>query len=177
MHEVESNKTFLVDPAETVPTDTISTSEYVVFRKTEVVRKQAFREQSYNIGEIQTAMGLGDITIDSANMTSWIGDNQVWLVASVALFFAVFSSVADYIANPIYSLVACVIVGVALRGRGATFAGTFGTAMLLSLLTSILAWALWGFGFPLGWFGLLLWPTFLTIGTGAVATIQLRAAE
>jgi hypothetical protein len=163
IHAVEGNMTILVDPNETVPLDRITTPEYLVVRKHEIIRRQSFRTETTRLADLTPILGQGPTRIDGDALRSF--DARWGLVLQVGLwvFLVLFVLVKESVGCTLYSLAAGGIV-LGLRGRrlALDFPACVRVALAASGLAIVIHTALSFMGAGPGTcLGLLLWPALI----------------
>jgi|GEM_PF-2045702 len=161
----EADSTFLVDPEGVFSLEDITTPEYVVVRREEIVHKRAFREQTFLVRDLMGILGLERLVVNGASIRRFGERWGAWLGLAVALFLTVFGVLGDAVVGPLYALAAA---GLLVVLRRSLFAGAFGTAMRLALATYAipivgdLALSLLGASPPCC-LTFLFWPVLMTV--------------
>jgi hypothetical protein len=164
IRHVQDDTTILVDPEETVPIDRITTPEYIVIRKREIIRGRPFGKETIKIADLEPIIGQGPLRIDGDGIRSFAEKWGFTLRAGVFLFLVLFILLGETVGCAVYSLAAGGIVLIA-RGRGLSldYAACFRVALCVSSLTVVLQTALnlMGSG-PGACVGFLVWPSIIT---------------
>lgn len=167
---VDGRSTFLIDPRETVPLESIKTAEYLVVRETKIIRKQSYRTQITEVADVQALFG-DPLRFDSASLRAferkWGSVIQLGLGAGMAFFMMVGDLLGlAYVA-------AAAGMALVLRGKaaGLGFGACFRAALAPYGLTLVLSTAANLAGLSIGFcVGVWLWPLLLTgLATWAVA--------
>jgi hypothetical protein len=167
---VDGNTTFLVDPRETIPLERIATSEYLVVRETQIIRKQGFRTETTQVKDLQPLIGER-LRFDSqflrAFEAKWGGTIQAGMVALMWVFMLI----GDLLC--LVYVAAAAGLALALRGRsaglgyGACFRAALATYSLVVVLSTLLSLLGHGTGFCVS---VWLWPLLMTgLATWAVS--------
>lgn len=157
----------IVDPNETIEETAITASEYILVRRTQVIRKRPLDRRVFEVREIQEMLGEDRIEISGATIgkayRQWGWSIALGVAASVT---AVMVSV-NVIAGLIYSLLAGWLV-LALRGKQLShqFATCFRCALVASTTVIVLKTALALAGTGLSCAGFVVWIG-LTTGLAA----------
>jgi len=161
---VAGNITILVDPNETVPIEQITTPEYLVVRKHEIIRRQSFRTETTRIADLAPLLGHGPTRIDGNTIRSFDTRWGFLLQVGMMAFLVLFVLIKEAVGCTLYSLAAGGIV-LGLRGRHLAlgFAACVRVALAASALAIVIHSALSFLGVGPGMcLGLLLWPALIT---------------
>ncbi len=172
IHFSENDMTILVDPAETVPMEEFTSSQYVILREREMIQKQQLRPaQTVPLTELEPIIGAGPIIVDSEHLSAWVerwgGTIQFLTVALVVTV----GLIVNLITCLVYSAIAGAII-LPVRGRawGLGYGACFKVALAASAATLVmhLALNLLGTGVP-GCAGLFIWvPVIAALGIFAL---------
>ncbi len=153
----------LVDPDETVTDEELEPySELILVRRTTLIRRQVFREQTYQVSSIQDFLGVDDIVVDGAHLAEAIERHSHWFLI-VGLGIGLFLALVDIVLLTIYALVAASAASLLPR---TTMISAFPVALAVSLLTIPVSFVLNWLEMPPGaCLGILLWSGFTVGGT------------
>lgn len=154
--------TLLVDPLETVPLGAITTPEYIVVRRTTLLRRQHGREEVTRVEDFQRVFG-DPLRIDGASLAAF---DRRWGALLVLGIFALVLAVklgSELLAGALFGLAAAGLAFLARgRGLGLDFGACWRVALacwaplvLLDILLNLLGASP---GFCLG---VALWPALL----------------
>jgi hypothetical protein len=169
LHVSDGNTTFLVDPDETIPLESLGDGEFIVFRRHEWIRQRAFGfRQTQPLDGFVELLGPGPVRIDGAALHAWWAQWGLALQVGLVAFIATFGSAIDVTSSVGYALIAAAVVH-ALRGRATPYAALFRVALAASTSTIVLHALLRTAGAPLGCCGMVVWPILLIAATALAA--------
>jgi len=175
----EGGKTFLVDPKETIPLESITTAEAIVVRETQIINRRVFKTEVIEIADVQRLLSIDPLRIDSASLRAFDSRWGLRLVAGAWAFLLFFVGGKEVFGLLLYVPLAAGIAQLAARSRNGAVSYaqclrvTFAAYSLLVVLDFVSNLAGVGPGFCLGivlWFvllaGLATWKA-LAIRPGA----------
>jgi hypothetical protein len=163
----ERDSFFIVDPEETVPLSSIKASQYVVVRRTEILRKDNMGSVSHMaLHDLADMLGHGPIVVKSETIAAWWKRNGLWIQAAMLVFFGMLMTIGDAILCPLIALLAgAVWFGIRGRGLNAQFGDAFRMAFACTAMTVVVGLVLNLLGHGAGiCFGLFLWPALVIAG-------------
>lgn len=176
----ESRSTILVDPEGTVSLEDLETPEYIVVRRDEVIRHQAFRDQSFPVAELMKVMGRDRLVVDGASIRAFGERWGGWIGLGVALAIALFGLAGTAVGCAVYGLASGALLFLLRR---AAFEGRFEAAarvgLALSSIPVVVSLALDLLGVPLPCcLTTVAWPLLLTaVGLVAIGDRSLGVAS
>lgn len=161
--EQEGKTTLLVDPLETVDTDSITTPEYLVVRETRILRKRPFTgTEVTELADLQSLLP-DPLRIDGASLRSFHSRWGLVLGAALVALLMVFMVVRDGIGLVVFAPIAAVIASKLIGNGRLGFSRCLNVAVAAytPLLVLHLVLNVFGSG-PGACTGLWLWPVLLT---------------
>jgi Protein of unknown function (DUF1189) len=161
---VEDGRTFLVDPRETVPLESITTPEYIVVREREVLRKRGLRTEVFQLADLQQVLP-DPLRVDGESLRAL--DSRWGLVLQALLWLALllFLLLGESLGALAYSVIAAGFTQQAIKARGGELRYTQCLQVALAAYSSlvVLGFALNLLGTSPGLcFGVCLWLALLS---------------
>ncbi|MDH3284076.1 MAG: DUF1189 domain-containing protein, partial [Acidobacteriota bacterium] len=144
VHIDEGDMTLLIDPAGTVPTEEVTTSQYVIVREYEMVQKGQFGpEQTVPLSELEPLLGSGPVVIDGEHLSGFIDDWGTTLQGLTVVVIVIITLLVDLVTCLIYAaFAASIILPVRGRASGLGYAACFRVALAASAATLVMNLAL-----------------------------------
>jgi len=162
----EKGRLFLVDPEETVQASSIQSPEYVLVRRTYLVRRRAWSHvERIDLADVAALLGRGPIVIRSETVLAWWAGRGVWVQLAAAVFLSGFIIAGEAIMCPFAALIAAASwYWLRGAGQGASFGESFRMTFASSAAMVVLDLALNLLGVSPGpCAGLLIWPSLLAV--------------
>jgi hypothetical protein len=163
----EDDATFLVDPKETIPLESITSAEYIVVRETQIILKRSLRrDQVMEISDLQRLLSADPLRIDGESLRSFDNRWGTRGAAAAGVFLLLFAGCQEGLALLVYVPIAAGIACARARTRNPAigYAPCVRVALAayspLVLLDVVLSLAGASPGFCAG---VLVWPLLLAV--------------